>query len=166
MENYILTLIFALPLIPIFYFSPERRKYFLLGVFTLLFALPFEIIAVSAGWWGYFATPQIFSVSVFTLLAYFPWMAYIYFSGNFLAQRLRLGSNLGYGLYGIFAMLYAGFLFDPVSVWLGYYAFHLHPQVFGVPWVVIAAEAACVMIVILLFEFIEEKLGNNSREHK
>lgn len=156
MENWLLTVVYSLPLIPIFYFGwPNRKKHFLLGLFTLAIALPFEVFAVSQGFWSYSAAPQVFSVSVFTLLAYLPWVIYSYFSGNAAAKILALhGSKttLRYLFCGLFGSLYAGFLFDLVSVRLGYYEFHIQPQVFGVPWVVIITEAFCVALVIFLFE--------------
>ncbi len=153
MDNSLLTILFSLPLALVFILDRQgAKKYFMLGCFTMLFALPFEALAVVGGLWSYAAMPQIFSVSVFTLLAYFPWIVYAYFSGNFLSLKLRLNDKPRYALCGAFGSLYAGFLFDPVSVWLGYYTFHLQTKVFGVPWAVILTEAFCVAFVILVFE--------------
>ena len=153
MDNLFWTAAFSAPLLALLCFEKAtRRKHVLLGLFTLIFALPFEALSVSSGWWKYAATPQVFSVSLFTLLAYFPWIIYSYWSGNALAARLKMNGWQKHLLCGLFGSLYAGFLFDPVSVALGYYTFNLQPQVFGVPWIVIAAEALCVAFVVYLFE--------------
>ncbi|GEM_PF-3835268 len=162
MDNLLWTAAFSLPLLALLYFEKgARKKHVLLGFFTLLFALPFEVLSVAAGLWTYATTPQVFSVSLFTLLAYFPWIIYSYWSGNALASHLRVDGWRRYLLCGLFGSLYAGFLFDPVSVKLGYYTFHSQPQIFGVPWVVIATEALCVAFVVFLFEKIWNKfLGN------
>jgi len=83
MENFLLTAAFSVPLIPLFYFHREQRmKYFFLGLFTLAIAIVFEIWAVSNGFWEYSATPQAFGVGIFTWLAYFPWLIYVYAAGN------------------------------------------------------------------------------------
>ncbi len=153
MDNSLLTVLFALPLVPIFFFRGRgAAEYFALGIFTLFFALPFEALAVAGKWWSYSATPQFFGISIFTLFAYFPWIIYSYLAGNAISVRLGAKGNLRIFLCGIFGSLFAGFLFDPVSVALGYYSFSAHPQIFGVPWIVIIAEAFCVALVIFLFE--------------
>ena len=61
MENFLWTLLFSVPLVPVFFFGPDNaRRYICLGVLTLFFALLWEAFSVISGFWSYAASPQLF----------------------------------------------------------------------------------------------------------
>jgi hypothetical protein len=67
----------------------NARTYASLGAFTVLLSAVWEPLGVLFGLWHYNAHPQLFGVSVLTLLNYFHWMVFSYFIGNMAARRWK-----------------------------------------------------------------------------
>ncbi|MCR4369137.1 MAG: hypothetical protein NUV67_04495 [archaeon] len=88
-ENLGLTLAFGIPLIPILLAEKKRGKYVALGFFAVGLAIAWEIFAVHHGFWEYDAVPQILGASIYTILAYFPWLIYSYYAGNKVNEWLQ-----------------------------------------------------------------------------
>ena len=80
------------------------------------------------------------------------WTAFFAVTGVVFAAIVATQRNPKYIAYGIFGSLYAGFLFDPLSMHRGYYTFNFGPQIMGIPITVTIAEAFCVGIIIFAFE--------------
>lgn len=58
------------------------RDYILLGLFTLACAYVLETACAFLGFWQYYAEPQIPIISLYTWLAYVPYISFCYFIGN------------------------------------------------------------------------------------
>lgn len=90
MDQTTLALIATIPLIIILLIERKGwRKYVALGLFTMLLALIFESIWVFLGAWQYSIEPQILGVGVHTIIGYFHYIVFVYFTGNAIVRRSK-----------------------------------------------------------------------------
>ncbi len=90
MEYFIYSLIATIPLILILYIDRKNLKnYIYLGILAVCMALVFEELSVYLSFWEFYSLPKVINVSVFTVINYFHYIVFCYFTGNRLSRRLK-----------------------------------------------------------------------------